>query len=148
MKALRPQSFENHTQHDVAFYSYSIGVIIFAVIMGYGLHTVNKTIPLHGLQYIAPIFFAVLFSFILLKVRGYATTLQDRIIRQEVQFRYYVATGTLLPDPVTLRHMIALRFAGDNEFTALVDKVVSNPSQTSKEIKHQIKNWKSDHARV
>ncbi len=81
-------------------------------------------------------------------MRKYATTLQDRIIRQEVQFRYFASTGKTLPEEITLPHMIGLRFAWDSEFISLVNQVVAKPSITAKEIKQKIKNWKWDFNRV
>ncbi len=95
-----------------------------------------------------PIFVPVLLVLILVKTRKYATTLQDRIIKQEVQLRYFIATGNPLPSLVTKKHMIWLRFAWDNEFVSLVQEVMSNPALTTKEIKQRVKNWKSDFDRV
>lgn len=81
-------------------------------------------------------------------MRRYATTLQDRIIKQEVQFRYYVATGSVLPDSVSKSQLIWLRFAWDNEFVDLAKQVIAHPERTAKDIKKQVKNWKSDFDRV
>jgi hypothetical protein len=59
------------------------------------------------MPFLVPLFLIAL----LMKMRRYATTLQDRIIRQEVQFRYFVATGKVLPASITLSQIIGLRFA-------------------------------------
>jgi hypothetical protein len=85
---------------------------------------------------------ALFLRILLFKLRRYATKLQDRIIRQEVNFRYYVATGKILPESIAVSQIVALRFAGDNEFLELIDQVIKNPSLTSKEIKKMITNWK------
>lgn len=72
---------------------------------------VNSVVPLNGLQYIMPVLVPLFLILLMVKMRKYATTLQDRIIRQEVQFRYFVATGKTLPESITLSQMIGLRFA-------------------------------------
>ena len=108
----------------------------------------NSVVSLNGLQYIMPVFVPIFLLAFMVRTRRYATQLQDRIIRQEVQFRYFVATGKTLPEEIKLSHMIGLRFAGDSEFISLVNQVVANPSLTWKEIKQKVKNWKWDFNRV
>jgi Family of unknown function (DUF6526) len=88
------------------------------------------------------VFTFIFIFFALMKMRTYATKLQDRIIRQEVNFRYYVATGKTLPESLTVSQIVALRFAGDDEFLGLVDQVINNPSLSNKEIKKLVKNRK------
>lgn len=142
------QSFENHTQHDKFLYVLTGVVIVLWILLSVLAKKINSVVPLNWLQYIMPIFVPLFLIALMMKMRTYATQLQDRIIRQEVQFRYYVATSKTLPESVTLSHMIWLRFAWDSEFIALVNKVVDKPTITSKEIKQHIKNWKWDFNRV
>ena len=56
-------------------------------------------------------------------------------------------TGKLLPTELKMGQIIALRFAGDAEFLALIQKAISE-NLSSKQIKEQIKNWKGDYYRV
>jgi hypothetical protein len=56
-------------------------------------------------------------------------------------------TGKLLPQALTVPQIVALRFASDEEFPALVDRAVKEQLR-SKEIKSAIKNWRADHYRV
>lgn len=145
---METQNFENHIQHDRPTYILWALVVVLWIFLWVLAHKVNSVVPLNWLQYFMPVFAPLVLLWVLVKARMYATKLQDRIIRQEVQFRYFVATGKTLPESVTLKHMVWLRFAWDSEFVSLVDKVVSNPSITAKEIKQQIKNWKWDFNRV
>jgi hypothetical protein len=46
-----------------------------------------------------------------------------------------------------MRHIIALRFSGDEEFVALANKAAEE-NLSSKEIKAAIKNWRVDYNRV
>jgi hypothetical protein len=76
---------------------------------------------------------------------------QDRVIRLEEQLRL----ARVLPADLQSRvgelrpaHLVALRFASDEEVTELVRKVLANPAMTQKEIKQQVRNWKGDYFRA
>lgn len=93
----------------------------------------------------------VIGSFVLLLLfyysRSFSLKAQDRAIRAEENFRHYILTGKQLPDGLTMRQIVGLRFASDEEFPGLAEKAVSeNLSEGA--IKKSIKNWKSDHYRV
>jgi uncharacterized membrane protein YeaQ/YmgE (transglycosylase-associated protein family) len=82
-----------------------------------------------------------------LLVRGYATRLQDRIIRLEMQVR----AARLGIEPqlarASMRQVVALRFASDVELPDLLSRALAenlDPIQ----IKRQIKDWQGDYARV
>ena len=79
--------------------------------------------------------------------RTFALKAQDRAIRAEENLRHYVLTGKLLPSSLTVGQVVALRFAPDAEFPALVEKAVAN-NLSGKEIKQSIQNWKADFYRV
>ena len=79
--------------------------------------------------------------------RGFALKAQDRAIRAEENFRYYLATGKVFPKELRIGQAIALRFASDEEFVALTAKAVAE-NLSNKEIKSLIKNWKADDYRA
>jgi hypothetical protein len=68
------------------------------------------------------ILIAIIILLMSVKLRGYAVHLQDRIIRDEENFRYYRLTGKLLDSRLTLKQVIALRFADDEEYPGLVER--------------------------
>jgi hypothetical protein len=72
---------------------------------------------------------------------------QDRAIRAEENLRHYVLTGKLLPTSLTVGQIVALRFAPDAEFPALVNKAATE-NLPGKAIKASIQNWKADFYRV
>jgi hypothetical protein len=82
-----------------------------------------------------------------IKVRQYALKLQDRLIRTEESFRYYTLTGRRLDPQLTLKQLIALRFASDEEYSLLVEKTVSE-NLSAEQIKLEVQNWKADFLRV
>jgi hypothetical protein len=76
---------------------------------------------------------------------------QDRLIRLEERLRLArLLPVDLQPQIEALRpaHLVALRFASDDEVEGLVRKVLANPAMTTKEIKQQITRWRPDHFRV
>lgn len=80
----------------------------------------------------------------------YSLTLQNRIILQEVEFRYYRATGKTLEEAgmnLTDEQIFAVRFASDEEFVELIHQVNKQKTQPEK-IKSEIKTWKGDYRRV
>ncbi len=79
--------------------------------------------------------------------RGFALKAQDRAIRAEENFRYYLATGKVFPKELRMGQIIALRFASDDEFVALCAKTITE-NLSNKQIKELIKNWKADHNRA
>ena len=81
------------------------------------------------------------------KARGFALKAQDRAIRAEENFRYFMLTNKLPDSRLTMSQMIALRFAGDDEFEALAERA-ANEKLSSADIKKSIKNWRADFHRV
>ena len=80
--------------------------------------------------------------------RTFACKAQDRGIRAEERFRFYILSGgKLLDSRLKLAQIVALRFASDAEFVDLANQA-ANKGMSGKEIKMAIKNWKADHERL
>ena len=80
-------------------------------------------------------------------VRVFPLKAQDRAIRAEENFRYFILTGKPLPNDLSISQIIALRFASDEEFPELIKKALDD-QMNSKSIKQAIKTWKPDYHRV
>lgn len=93
----------------------------------------------------------VLVSFILISVhihsRVFAIKAQDRAIRAEENLRHFILTGKPLDSRLTLKQIIALRFASDEEFPSLAQKAADG-NLSSDAIKKHIKIWRADTHRV
>lgn len=83
--------------------------------------------------------------------RIFATTVQDRVIRLEENLRMQ----RLLPpdlrariDEFTVKQLIALRFASDEELPDLCRRVLADKITDQKAIKKIIKRWNPDYLRV
>jgi hypothetical protein len=86
-----------------------------------------------------------------LACRAMAVTVQDRVIRLEMQLRLQrVLPPELQPRIASLGRgqFVALRFASDEELPALVRDVTDGRLQTAKEIKLRVKNWQPDWLRA
>ena len=82
-----------------------------------------------------------------LMVRGYATRLQDRIIRTEMQARLArLGLESRLPQ-LTTKQIIALRFASDAELPALLERAIAEKMPPD-QIKRAVTNWQGDYLRV
>jgi hypothetical protein len=79
--------------------------------------------------------------------REFPVKVQDRAIRAEENLRHFALTGKLLDKRITMRQVIALRFADDAEFVSLAQKA-ADENLTSNQIKSEIKNWRADHHRA
>jgi hypothetical protein len=94
---------------------------------------------------------AVALAMLVVYARVMVLTVQDRIIRLEMQLRL----RTLLPadlqkriPDLTPRQLVALRFAGDAELPGLVRDVLGGALGTPKEIKLRINDWQGDFLRA
>jgi hypothetical protein len=141
----KPQSFANHAKFDPPFHFFVLPVLlvnIFVVAFFY-----FRSPGLGGA-------WIVLVSVALLvfagRTRSFVTHLQDRIIRLEERLRL----AAVLPEPLRSRiselsdsQLIALRFAGDAELHALVQRALDE-KLSRRDIKKAIVYWRPDYARV
>lgn len=80
----------------------------------------------------------------------YALINQNRIVRLELRFRYYVLTHKRFEEveaKLSSGQIYALRFAPDEEFVELVERALKE-NLSGDEIKRAIKNWLPDEMRV
>ena len=93
----------------------------------------------------------VLVAFILLSlfffVRRFPMRVQDRAIRAEENLRHFILTGKPLDSQLTPDQIIALRYAGDEEFAGLAKRAVDE-ALTNDEIKREIRYWRPDYFRA
>jgi len=80
-------------------------------------------------------------------VRQFSVRNQDRIIRAEENFRSYRLTGKMLDPRLRRSQVIALRFAGDEEFVSLSQQA-ADENLSAAQIKAVIKKWRADHHRI
>jgi hypothetical protein len=72
---------------------------------------------------------------------------QDRAIRAEENLRHFAAAGKLLDPRLTVKQIVALRFASDGEFVELARRA-ADESLSPDAIKQAIKTWRADNDRL
>ncbi len=98
---------------------------------------------------IALCFFSVIALSYMLR-QHYALGNQDRIVRLEMRYRYFATTGKRFEPfekSLSFKQIAALRFASDNELTALTEEAVLK-KLTPAAIKENIQNWIVDDMRL
>jgi hypothetical protein len=90
---------------------------------------------------------AVCLVFAVARIRRYATKSQDRMIRIEENFRHYRLTGRTLDPRISIAQIIALRYAGDDEFPALCERAATDGMNPTT-IRSAVMNWRPDTMRI
>lgn len=135
------QTFANHQQRARAWlFTALLALIGFVIAVWFELQQLNVV----GLGVLC---LAAAVMGVVILLRGYATRLQDRIIRLEMQVR--AARLGLEPQlaRLTPRQVIAVRFASDAELPELVNRAIAEDLDPV-QIKRAIKDWQGDYARV
>lgn len=92
--------------------------------------------------------FLTLLSFMMRQ--HYALNNQNRIVRLEMRFRYFVLTGKRLEtyeNSLSFKQIAALRFASDEELPQLVSNTLEY-KWSPDDIKKNILNWQADNMRA
>lgn len=144
---MKSQSYKNHVRyyipHHFIYYPVLMTLLSFSIYFSF-------TKPDQLLWIFISILFIFLFCLAFMLRQHYALTLQNRIVRLELRYRYFTITGKRLED---LEHrlnddqLFALRFASDAELAALTQRAV-NENLSGKVIKKAIIHWKGDFDRV
>lgn len=145
------QNFKNHSRLVPVFhylgYLILLGIVVLSILNI--VYCMQGYCTTESCWY-PPILFlliAILLVILMWYTRYFALRAQDRAIRAEENLRHFIATGKPHDSRLRMSQIIALRFAGDDEFVAL-SKRAADEQLSAKEIKMAVKNWKADHNRV
>jgi len=136
------QNYENHKRFYPPFHFFAVPLTVIGLCFSIYSCIAIPTI-ITGLLVLA--FFLI--AIIAVMARMFALKAQDRAARAEENLRYYMLAGSALPNELSISQILALRFAGDEEFLTLVDQAVNNKLSPT-EIKKSIKNWRGDFHRI
>ena len=142
---MNEQNYKNHAQMVPGFHyvTFTLVIALLAGSVKYLIQSTSENTTLAKLMLIV----AILFVLIAWYARTFALKAQDRAIKAEEALRYYIMTGKALPTELKMGQIIALRFAGDSEYLALLERTIKE-NLSNKEIKLAIQNWKADYYRV
>ncbi len=140
------QNYANHRRIIPMFHIFTF-LLIVAVFIGALVNLFHSfgTGNLYSASLIVVI--AIILGFQFYYLRIFPLKAQDRAIRTEENFRHYVLTGKPLDANLSIRQIIGLRFAEDEEFLELEKKAVAE-NLSENDIKKAIENWKADTYRV
>jgi len=140
------QNFENHTKRVPAFHFVVLPILIFNVVW-----CIECVIRQHTFGTVVSLLVAIALLLLAFNARIFALTVQNRIIRLEMQLRLQ----QLLPQDLkpripefTLAQLVSLRFASDAELPELARKVLDEKLNDRKAIKKLIRNWQPDYLRA
>ena len=139
------QNYSNHRKIVTGFHGITLlGTLI--LLIGSIVNLVKSS---HDNLYSASLI--VLASILLILIayyaRSFALRAQDRAICSEEKFRYYLLTKEVLPKELTVRQIVGIRFASDDEMATLVASAIKE-KMSENDIKKSIKNWRGDHYRA
>jgi hypothetical protein len=142
---MKNQNYSNHARFVAGYHFFALLGSLVLVIGS----IVNLVKTSHEGLYSASLitFGALILLFTTFYARIFALKAQDRVIRAEENFRYFLLTKKTLPQELTIRQIIGLRFASDEEFPTLTERAVKE-KLTEKEIKKSIQTWRGDFYRV
>lgn len=141
------QTYANHRRTVFMFHVVLLTVLLLTLIGS--CVNLYKSLGDHQRLYSAALIFVLVLCMLVLSIfaRSFALKAQDRAIRAEENLRHYVLAGKLLDPRLTIRQIIGLRFASDEEFVTLA-KRAADESLSEDAIKRAVKNWRADTYRV
>jgi hypothetical protein len=144
--AEKTQTFENHAKRVPAFHLVVIPIFVLNIVW-----CIERVIHQHTFGAVVSLLVAIALLLLAFSARMFALTVQDRVIRLEMQLRLQ----QLLPQDLrtripefTLGQLVSLRFASDAELPELARKVLDEKLSDRKAIKKLIRSWQPDYLRA
>lgn len=147
MATRTPQNYANHAQYVPLYHVVLFGLLVLTLVGS--CVNLYQSLGDHQRLYSASLIVVLTVSTLLLffLARSFALKAQDRAIRAEEQLRHFVTTGRLLDPRLTIRQIIGLRFASDEEYVALAQRA-ADQDLSEDAIKREVKHWRADTYRV
>jgi hypothetical protein len=146
MLNMASQNYQNHVQRVPVFIA--LLIVLLLTVIG-AMVNLWQSLGNHQRLYSASLILvlAVCLFVAALYARTFALKAQDRAVRAEENLRHFALTGKLIDPRCTLRQVIALRFAPDEEFVALA-RQAAEQGMAPDAIKRAVRNWRPDTYRV
>ena len=143
---MEKQSYAAHTKI-VPMFRATLGILLLTFFGS--LYNLYQSLGDHSRLYNASLITVLSFAMLVLLYycRSFPLKAQDRAIRAEENLRHFVLTGKPLDPRLTIKQIIGLRFASDDEFIELARKAASE-GLSQDTIKRAVNNWRADHDRL
>ena len=143
---LKPQDYASHRRMNPLHH-----FVATPLVLAYLVFTVVELVRGPSVAAVLHLVFALGVLALAVSTRLMALTVQDRVIRLEMRLRL---REVLMP-PLAARiheirpnHLVALRFAADEELPGLVERVLDGTLNSGDAIKREIRDWQPDHLRA
>ena len=144
---MEKQSYATHRRF-VPGYHYVLSLLILVALVGASVNFYRALSFQSGRTAGAVILLLVICVFLEgYYLRAFALKAQDRVIRVEENLRHYILHGSLLDPQLDIRQIIGLRFASDEELTALIKRALEE-KLSENDIKKAVESWRGDTYRV
>lgn len=143
-----PQTYKNHHRFDPPWHFVIAPLLLLNII--FAVVAIIRHYPDHAHIFIWWLIMSIVLLFAVGKARSHSLVAQDRIIRLEEKLRFQ---ALLPPDllarsqALTVRQIIGLRFASDDELPGLVKRALDE-NLSEKQIKQSINSWRPDYLRI
>ncbi len=140
------QSFQSHARWLPIYHYFASPVTAI-----YAVYAITQAVKAPSQATILHALWAAAISAGVVAARVMAITVQNRLIRLEMRLRMKEVLSAELATrakALTVRQLIALRFAGDAELPALVERTLKGEFENAKAIKAAITDWQADWLRA
>ncbi len=144
---MEQQSYEKHAKFVVGYHRILAPLLLLTLIGSFVnvYQSVDDESRIYSATLISALTVAVFIA--ALYARVFALGVQDRVIRAEENMRHYLLTGKPLDPRLTVKQIVGLRFASDEEFPALAERAASE-NLALDDIKRAVKHWRADQHRI
>jgi len=141
----RPQTYANHRKVIPLYHGATFFVLLLNLYwMGAGV------VEAPSMDTVVPFLLALALLVMFFAIRSFPLVVQDRVIRLETRMRLLeILPADLKPriGELSLRQLLALRFASDGEMAELARTVLDQKIESSEAIKRMIRDWQPDYLR-
>jgi hypothetical protein len=140
------QSYPSHRRYMLPYHLFAMPVLVLNAVVA-----LRSVIRAPGTDTIFAFVVALALAAGVMSARWMVLRVQDRVIRLEERLRLNRLLGTGRHEEIeglSLRQLIALRFASDAEVPHLVERVLREELTTPDDIKRGIQHWRADSLRA
>ena len=140
------QNYANHRRRFLLYHLFVMPIVLAQIVVT-AIDLVKAPSVRSGWHFV----FAVGVAAGFVATRTMVLTVQTRLIGLEMRLRLAAVLPADLAAHIPelpLRHLVALRFAGDAELPDLVRRCLAGELRTPDEVKRQIRDWRADFVRA
>jgi hypothetical protein len=135
------QSYATHAHRPIAWQVAWVGALVASALFVWIVYRDRSLVS------IALLLLGVVTLLTITLLRLFALRLQDRIIRLEMRVRLAAVGREALTERLSVKQLVALRFAANHELAALADRALGEKLSPD-QIKQAVTDWQADRLRT